>query len=152
MTFSIFLLLASVYIRAALGSSLTVIDYDRQYVIWSDDDYSYTGYSSSFSLFDRDDCSDLSMIIYGIRKEYSKLDAGCLLDNGFKVSSLYITSDLSLPSLSAALSESARSISESSLSVSELSSLSESTPSISVSSLSSTLALLSEIPSYTNSR
>ncbi|OQE11317.1 hypothetical protein PENFLA_c072G09275 [Penicillium flavigenum] len=76
MTFSIFLLLASVYIRAALGGSLTVIDYDRQCVIWSDDNYGCTGHSSSFGLLDGDDCSDLSMITHGIRKEYSKLDVG----------------------------------------------------------------------------
>ncbi|KAJ5265410.1 hypothetical protein N7524_006428, partial [Penicillium chrysogenum] len=75
-TFSIFLLLASVYIRAALGGSLTVIDYNRQYVIWSDNNYSYTGHLSSFSLLNRDDCSNLSIIIYGIRKDYSKLDIG----------------------------------------------------------------------------
>ncbi|KAI2697362.1 hypothetical protein CBS147339_9965 [Penicillium roqueforti] len=76
MTFSIFLLLASVYIRAALGGSLTVIDYDRQCVIWSDDNYGCTGHSSSFGLLDGDDCSDLSMITHGIRKDYSKLDVG----------------------------------------------------------------------------
>ncbi|OQE55234.1 hypothetical protein PENNAL_c0439G01808 [Penicillium nalgiovense] len=76
MTFSIFLLLTSVYIRAALGGSLTVIDYDRQCVIWSDDNYGCTGHSSSFGLLDGDDCSDLSMITHGIRKDYSKLDVG----------------------------------------------------------------------------
>ncbi|CAG8128714.1 unnamed protein product [Penicillium nalgiovense] len=194
MTFSIFLLLASVYIRAALGGSLTVIDYDRQCVIWSNDNYSCTGHSSSFSLLDRDDCSDLSMITHSIRKDYSKLDVGvcgstkdnimpvawidinenrmvkfynqngdetgCILDNGFKVGSSCIASDLSSPSSSAALSESAPSTSassssasssESSLSASESSSSSESTPSISASSLSSTSASSSEISSCTNS-
>ncbi|KZN84713.1 hypothetical protein EN45_088550 [Penicillium chrysogenum] len=181
MTFSIFLLLASVYIRAALGGSLTVIDYDRQCVIWSDDNYGCTGHSSSFGLLDGDDCSDLSMITHGIRKDYSKLDVGvcgstkdnimpvawidinengmvkfynqngdetgCTLDNGFKVGSSCIASDLSSPSSSAALSESAPSISASSSSASS----SESTPSISASSLSSTSASSSEISSCTNS-
>ncbi|CAG8151961.1 unnamed protein product [Penicillium nalgiovense] len=198
MTFSIFLLLASVYIRAALGGSLTVIDYDRQCVIWSDDNYGCTGHSSSFGLLDGDDCSDLSMITHGIRKDYSKLDVGvcgstkdnimpvawidinengmvkfynqngdetgCTLDNGFKVGSSCIASDLSSPSSSAALSESAPSTSESSLSASESSSSSESslsawesssssesTPSISASSPSSTSASSSEISSCTNS-
>lgn len=57
MAFSIFLLLTSVYIRAALGGSLTVIDYDRQCVIWSDDNYGCTGHSASFGLLEGDDCS-----------------------------------------------------------------------------------------------
>lgn len=57
MTFSTFLLLASVYIRAALGGALKVLDYDRQCVIWSDDNHGCTGYSASFGLLDGDSCS-----------------------------------------------------------------------------------------------
>ena len=57
MVFSIFLLLVSVYIRAALGDTFTVIDYDRQCVIWSDDNHGCTGYSASFGLLDGDSCS-----------------------------------------------------------------------------------------------
>ena len=45
MAFTIFLLFASAYIRAALGGALKVIDYDRQYVIWSDDNHGCIGYS-----------------------------------------------------------------------------------------------------------
>ncbi|KAJ5685100.1 hypothetical protein N7536_007719 [Penicillium majusculum] len=76
MAFTIFLLFASVYIRAALGGALKVIDYDRQRVIWSDNNHRCTGYSASFGLLDGNDCSelDLSNITHGIRKEYSKLN------------------------------------------------------------------------------
>lgn len=150
MAFTIFLLVASVYIRAALGGALKVIDYDRQCVIWSDDNHGCTGYSASFGLLDGNDCSgelyfyrysigtneglDLSNVTHGIRKEYSKLNvdtcgtengqpvawiqvndngvvkfhnqngnkAGCTLDNGLKVGSSCIASNL--PSWSSSLS------------------------------------------------
>jgi hypothetical protein len=59
MAFCISLLLTSAYIRAALGGSLTVIDHDRQCVIWSDDNYGCTGHSASFGLLDGDDCSGM---------------------------------------------------------------------------------------------
>ncbi|KAJ6163817.1 hypothetical protein N7497_003796 [Penicillium chrysogenum] len=76
MTFSIFLLLASVHIRAAFCGTITIIDYDRQCVIWSDRNYGCTGHSEPFALLDGDDCSDLSKVTYGIRKDHSKVDVG----------------------------------------------------------------------------
>lgn len=99
MAFTIFLLVASIYIRAALGGALKVIDHDRQCVIWSDDNYGCTGYSASFGLLDGNDCSgkwyfyrysigtneglDLSNVTHGIRKEYSKLNVDtCGMENG----------------------------------------------------------------------
>ncbi|CAG8134025.1 unnamed protein product [Penicillium nalgiovense] len=176
MAFCIFLLLTSAYIRAALGGSLTVIDYDRQCVIWSDDNYGCTGHSASFGLLDGDDCSDLSMITHGIRKDYSKLDvgvcgstkdnilpiawidihdngivkfynqngdeAGCTLDNGFKVGSSCIASGLP-SSTSSSTSSSTPAPSTSTSSLSESSSW-ESSP-------SSTSASFSEISSCTKS-
>ena len=57
MTFSVFLLLASAYIRAAYCGTLTVIDHDRQCVVWSDGNYGCTGHSQPFALPDGDDCS-----------------------------------------------------------------------------------------------
>lgn len=57
MTFSIFLLLPSVYIRAAFCGIYTVIDYDRQCMIWPDSNYGCTEHSEPFALLDGDDCS-----------------------------------------------------------------------------------------------
>lgn len=57
MALSIFLLLASFYISAALGGTLQVIDYDGQCVIWSDDNNGCTGHSASFGLLDGNSCS-----------------------------------------------------------------------------------------------
>lgn len=57
MALSIFLFLARVYISAALGGILQVIDYDRQCVIWSDDNHGCTGHSASFGLLDGNSCS-----------------------------------------------------------------------------------------------
>ncbi|KAJ5264657.1 hypothetical protein N7505_007450 [Penicillium chrysogenum] len=76
MTFSIFLLLASVYIRAAFCGTHTVIDYDRHCVIRPDGNYGCTGHSEHFALLDGDECSDLSKVTHGIRKDHSKVDVG----------------------------------------------------------------------------
>ena len=55
---SFFLLLASIYARAALGGALKVIDFDRQCVIWSGDNSGCCmGLSASFGLLDGDNCS-----------------------------------------------------------------------------------------------
>ncbi|KAJ5244739.1 hypothetical protein N7489_004835, partial [Penicillium chrysogenum] len=78
MAFSGFLLLASIYICVAFRGTLTVIDYDRQCVIWSDGNYGCTGHSEPFAVLDGDDCSalDLSKVTYVIRKDHSKVDVG----------------------------------------------------------------------------
>lgn len=57
MLFSIFLLFVSLYVRASLGGTLSVVDYDGQCVIWSEDNHGCTGSSAALGLRDGDDCS-----------------------------------------------------------------------------------------------
>ncbi|KAJ5186456.1 hypothetical protein N7449_011220 [Penicillium cf. viridicatum] len=74
MLFSIFLLFVSLYVRASLGGTLSVVDYDGQCVIWSEDNHGCTGSSAAFGLRDGDDCSDLSKVIKGVRKDFTVLN------------------------------------------------------------------------------
>ncbi|KAJ5473987.1 hypothetical protein N7475_003553 [Penicillium sp. IBT 31633x] len=72
--FFVFILLATIYVRTSLGGTLNVVDYDGKCVIWSDDNHGCTGSSAIFGLLDGDDCSDISKVTDGTRKEYSVLN------------------------------------------------------------------------------
>ncbi|KAJ5193085.1 hypothetical protein N7449_009227 [Penicillium cf. viridicatum] len=74
MLFSIFLLFVSLYVRASLGGTLSVVDYDGQCVIWSEDNHGCIGSLAAFGLRDGDNCSDLSKVIKGVRKDFTVLN------------------------------------------------------------------------------
>ncbi|KAJ5417430.1 uncharacterized protein N7487_000980 [Penicillium crustosum] len=94
MVFSIFLLFVSLYVRASLGGTLTVVDYNGQCVMWSEDNHGCTGSSAAFGLRDGDDCSDLSKVIKGVRKDFTVLNVDtCGTEDSHPVAWIQVNND-----------------------------------------------------------
>ncbi|KAJ5152437.1 hypothetical protein N7492_009717, partial [Penicillium capsulatum] len=75
--------LIGVFVSTSLGGSLEVIDQGRQCVIWSNDSHGCTGYSASFAELNGTDCSELSKVVNGTRKDFSALNVeACGTKNG----------------------------------------------------------------------
>ncbi|KAJ5109910.1 hypothetical protein N7532_002555 [Penicillium argentinense] len=86
MRFSVPAILVRVFIRTSFGGALQVIDEDRECKIYSNDNHGCTGYSASFGKLNGDDCSEISEVVNGTRKDSASIDvAACGTENGKNV-------------------------------------------------------------------